>query len=386
MEPGTVWLDASLTGATEESMFFTDPVRVITADDPEELPAVLRAIDAAAADGYYAAGYLTYEAGYGFVELPPYASREQPAAWFGIYEAVGPSPEMLFAKGADEDRSYDVGDLHTGLDEATYRQRIQEVRAHIAEGDVYQINFTDRIQFNFEGDASRFYNDLRRRQKTFYGAFINTGDRQILSLSPELFFRRRGNKIIARPMKGTTARGGTTDEDDDRARALAADEKSRAENLMIVDLLRNDVSRICRPGSVRLQNLFETERFETLTQMTSTIEGTLLPEAPCERILPALFPCGSVTGAPKRRAMKIIRDLEHSPRGVYCGAIGYAGPGDVATFNVAIRTIVIEGGQGSMGTGSGIVWDSDAGSEYAECLLKARFLTDATIPHAWNDE
>ncbi|MDX1440250.1 MAG: chorismate-binding protein, partial [Rubricoccaceae bacterium] len=203
----------------------------------------------------------------------------------------------------------------------------------------------------------------------------------IQSFSPELFFRVDGREVTARPMKGTTTRSVSMDEDEHLAAALRSDEKNRAENLMIVDLLRNDLSRVSEAGSVHVPELFTIEQYETVTQMTSTIKAHLREEAQLSDVFRALFPCGSVTGAPKIRAMEIIRDLETTPRGVYCGAIGYASPMGQVVFSVPIRTISLkptgrEEYEGCLGVGSGVVWDSDAMAEYEECLLKARFLTD----------
>jgi para-aminobenzoate synthetase/4-amino-4-deoxychorismate lyase len=214
---------------------------------------------------------------------------------------------------------------------------------------------------------------VRRRQRVPYGAFIDTGERHVLSFSPELFFRMDGRRITARPMKGTAPRGDTPGEDERRAAALATHEKNRA----VVDLLRNDLARVSAPGSVAVPRLFETERYETVTQMTSTVTATLRSEVTLSGVLRALYPCGSVTGAPKLRAMQRIRELETGPRGVYCGAVGYAGPGG-AVFNVPIRTVELRGGQGRLGVGSGVVWDSEPMAEYEECLLKARFLLETT--------
>ncbi len=213
-----------------------------------------------------------------------------------------------------------------------------------------------------------------------YGAFVETGRAALASVSPELFFRidpgADGRTITARPMKGTAPRGATPEADDQLEEALRASPKDRAENLMIVDLLRNDLARISDPGTVWVMELFETERYDTVTQMTSTVQAHLRPDVRLSDTMRALFPCGSITGAPKVRAMQIIRALEDRPRGVYCGAIGCAAPDGTATFNVAIRTAEVAEGRGRYGVGSGVVWDSDAASEYAECRLKARVLTD----------
>jgi para-aminobenzoate synthetase/4-amino-4-deoxychorismate lyase len=248
------------------------------------------------------------------------------------------------------------------------------VRHHIGEGDVYQINYTAPVDFRLDGDPRVLYRRLRQRQHVPYGAYLNLGDRQILSCSPELFFRRDGTQVVTRPMKGTIRRGRTSAEDQALRDQLAADPKNRAENLMIVDLLRNDLSVCCEPGSVTVPSLYRTEPYDTVTQMTSTVEGTLRPGQDVASLLRALFPCGSVTGAPKRRAMRLIRTLEPEPRGVYCGAIGMIGP-STATFNVAIRTAVLHGAEGRMGVGSGVVWDSEPAAEYEECQLKTQFLT-----------
>jgi para-aminobenzoate synthetase/4-amino-4-deoxychorismate lyase len=239
---------------------------------------------------------------------------------------------------------------------------------------VYQINLTAPVRFRFEGEPLALYRRMRRRQPVPYGAFLNLGDgRRVLSASPELFFRRDGARVWTRPMKGTVRRGASPEEDQRLRRALAADEKNRAENVMIVDLLRNDLSVCCEPDSVRVPELFSVEPYETVSQMTSTVEGRLKPDTGYADLFRALFPCGSVTGAPKLRAMRRIRRLEKEPRGVYCGAVGFAGPREAA-FNVAIRTVELAGAEGRMGIGSGVVWDSDPDTEYEECLLKAAFL------------
>jgi para-aminobenzoate synthetase/4-amino-4-deoxychorismate lyase len=202
----------------------------------------------------------------------------------------------------------------------------------------------------------------------------------VLSRSPELFFSREGQHIVARPMKGTIGRGASTEEDAANAQWLTTDAKNRAENLMIVDLLRNDLSVVAEAGSVHVPALFTAERYETLWQMTSTVEAWLRPGVGTGDVVRALFPCGSVTGAPKIRAMQLIADFEAEPRGVYCGAVGFVAPGGRAVFNVPIRTVVLRGAEGRMGSGSGVVWDSDADAEYDECLLKARFLTAPAAP------
>lgn len=382
--PGTVLLDTGRPDAENQTtLLFTAPERTLEAFAPSDVAPLLAALEAAGREGLYAAGFLAYEAGLAFhpVAAPP-AGR---LAWFGLYAHPHVLPradvDALLATAPEGG----VEATQLGQDAETYAACVEAVRALIREGDVYQVNYTLPLRFTLRGDALGLYARLRQRQPVPYAAWIALAERCVLSLSPELFFRRAGGRLTARPMKGTAARGATPAEDAARAAALAADPKNRAENLMIVDLLRNDLSVVCRPGTVAVPRRFEVEPYATLFQMTSTVEGQLLPSASLADIVGALFPCGSVTGAPKRRAMQRIAELEEAPRGVYCGSIGFVAPGGDAVFNVAIRTIEIEtaeaeGPAGRLGVGSGIVWDSDAAAEYAECRLKARFLLDPPPP------
>jgi para-aminobenzoate synthetase/4-amino-4-deoxychorismate lyase len=265
------------------------------------------------------------------------------------------------------------------LTEAEYARRIAAIHELIRAGDVYQLNFTAPFQIKVQGSIAAHYARLRARQPVDYGAFLHwqTG-RHILSFSPELFFRIENEgptrRIVTRPMKGTARRGRTTREDREIAEWLRNDPKNRSENVMIVDLLRNDLGRVARTGTVHADRLFDVERYSTLWQMTSTVSAELRPEVGFQDIFRALFPSGSVTGAPKVRAMQLLAQLEDAPRGVYTGAIGFFSP-QQTVFNVAIRTLELDGGCGTMGTGSGIVIDSDAAGEYRECLLKGEFLT-----------
>jgi para-aminobenzoate synthetase/4-amino-4-deoxychorismate lyase len=255
-----------------------------------------------------------------------------------------------------------------------YEQCVLKLKEYILNGDTYQVNFTDRFQFEYNGDPRELYFHLRRKQHVPFGAYINTGTSHILSFSPELFFRRNERTITTKPMKGTCKRGTTTAEDAAFSDWLRNDEKNRSENLMIVDLLRNDIGRICESGSVTVRDMYSVERYETVLQMTSTVEGRLKEHVPYEEIFRSLFPCGSVTGAPKIRTMQIIREMERHPRGVYCGAIGFISPGQESVFSVAIRTLELNGTNGVMGVGSGIVHDSIPRQEFEECTLKAAFL------------
>ena len=386
--PGTVLLDTSRTDAENRwSWCFTAPERVITAQTPAEVPSAIAAVDEATAGGAYVAGYLSYEAGYAFVDLEAPAVSEAPLAWFGVYEAPERVHPAAVARGLStlEDQGT-VGATELGVSEAAYTEAIEQVRRHIGAGDVYQINYTAPAHFTVEGDPRALYRRLRQRQHVPYGAYLNLGGRQILSLSPELFFRMDGREVTTRPMKGTIRRGRTLVEDQSLRESLRADPKNRAENLMIVDLLRNDLSVSCEPGSVEVPGLYDIEPYDTVTQMTSTVTGRLRSGEGLPDLLRALFPCGSITGAPKRRAMRIIRSLEPEPRGVYCGAIGMAGPDGSATFNVAIRTVVVEEGTGTMGVGSGVVWDSEPNAEYEECKLKTQFLTPGEAQPQWEPD
>ena len=385
-QTGTVLLDGPRPDADSGrrgARLFADPVRTLTARTLAEVGPLLDDLDAALADGLHVAGMLAYEAGYAleptrFPDAP--IDPVAPLGWFGVYrDPVAVPPEVAAAALSDAGPPR-IEAPTFALSEAAYRTRVAAVRAHIRAGDVYQINLTAPFRFATGADPLALFAALRRRQQVAYGAFLCLDGLAVASVSPELFFRvdaeGEGRTITARPMKGTAPRGTTPAADDALADALRASPKDRAENLMIVDLLRNDLSRVTVPGSVRVPALFDAERYETVTQMTSTVTGGLRADAGLGDVLRALFPCGSITGAPKLRAMGIIRDLEVGPRGAYCGAIGHAAPGGTAAFSVAIRTAVVADGVGRYDVGSGIVWDSDADAEYAECLLKARVLTD----------
>ena len=391
-EPGTVLLDTIRPdGENRRSLLFRRPAQVLEAHALPDVLDVLDEADRAVRAGYHLAGLFQYEAGYAFepatsASVADVRTSGLPLVWLGVYEA----PDVLGEGEVDAllapyaDLPFEVTDVRFALGRAAYREKIAAIKAHIHAGDVYQINFTAPVHFRYSGPALALYRALRQRQRVAYGAYLRVGGTGVLSLSPELFFRRDGRRIWTRPMKGTARRGRTGEEDRALRRGLETDAKGRAENLMIVDLLRNDLSVVCEAGSVRVPDLFTVEPYETLHQMTSTVEGRLRAGVGYRALFRALFPCGSVTGAPKIRAMQLIEKLEGGPRGVYCGAIGHVAPGEEAAFSVAIRTAVLEGGRGAMGTGSGVVWDSDADAEYDECLLKARFLTDvqATRPEA----
>lgn len=348
---------------------YLDPVAVVRADRLDEVAAALDKVEQYVHEGYTAAGFVSYEAGAAFEPAMPMRRLDNmPYLWFGMFEDV------------DDDRTVELGGascldtLAPTLNEEVYRRAVQRVRDYIAAGDTYQVNFTFPMHGTFSVDAFELFSDLSAAHATAnYKAFVDTGDAKILSVSPELFFSLEGNRLVTKPMKGTSARG-LSDEADAAARqALLDSPKERAENLMIVDLLRNDMGRISRTGSVRVRKLFEAERYERVWQLTSTIESET--EAGVPDIFAALFPSGSVTGAPKIRTMQIIQELEETPRGPYCGAIGWWRPGRRAQFNVGIRTMVLDAsGRATYPVGSGITWDADAQREYAECRLKAENL------------
>ncbi len=355
---------------------FHKPGALIRADRLAEVPEALAALDAARAAGQWLAGIFFYELGYALENrLQNLLPESGPLLLFGVFDAPGEAPPVAGRAWA--------GPLRPEWDAAAYGARFRSAKEAIAAGDIYQANLSFRAGFAFAGAPRALYEHLRAEARAPHCAFIDDGKRQILSLSPELFFEIADGEITSRPMKGTSARQG----DDEAARArLAASPKDRAENLMIVDLIRNDLGRIAETGSVTVRDLFQVETYPQLHTMVSTVAARLKPGTDIAAIIRALHPCGSVTGAPKIRAMEILRALESSPRNAYCGAIGFFAPNGNARFNVAIRTLVIEGkgaieGQsGRLGIGGGVVQDSREESEYAECLLKARFFEAARRP------
>ncbi len=380
-----VLLDDSLTQGGR-SLLYAAPERIVSASSPEEVDAALDEVSAGLARGLHVAGFFSYELGY-YLEpklrdlLP--ADRRVPLFWIGLFRTPAPLDDAstrawLDANGGTERAK--ISDLTLSWTREQYTSAFDKVEDYIAAGDVYQINLTLKYRFAFEGNPVALYAALRRKQRVAYGALISASDFSVLSLSPELFFRRAGKHMSTRPMKGTAPRGRTPREDARLKTWLAMDEKQRAENLMIVDLLRNDLGRVAKIGSVEVTDLFTVETYRSVHQMTSGISAELRSDMGLEDMLRALFPCGSVTGAPKVRAMEIIKELEAHPRGVYTGAIGHIAPSGDAQFNVAIRTVVLGANGGEMGIGSGIVADSKADSEFEECLLKAQFLTEADAP------
>ena len=399
--PATVLLEGGKQNGSETkekpwTQLFTAPLRVCVAQSPAEIPSLFAAIESAVAAGHCAAGFFSYECASSFE--PKAGTRVapdgRPLAWFGIYERSyifdqttgkfegGEPPELerfrcRVPNAGSADQFSEIA-AEFAVSEAEYAERIAQIHEWIRAGDVYQLNFTAPLQFEAPGSAAKLYARLRARQPVDYGAFLHCEPgRRILSFSPELFFRiddeGAARCIVTRPMKGTARRGRTTIEDREIAEWLRGDAKNRSENVMIVDLVRNDLGRVAQTGSVRVDELFAVERYPTLWQMTSTVSAELRPDAGFHDVFRALFPCGSVTGAPKVRATQLIAELEGAPRGVYTGAIGFFSPRQTV-FNVAIRTLELDGARGIMGVGSGVVIDSDPAQEYRECLLKAEFL------------
>jgi len=380
-----VLLDDSLTPGGR-SLLYTEPQSIVAAYAPEDIEAGLDEISAGLARGLHAAGFFSYELGYALEPklkglLPP--DRRVPLFWIGLFRAPRPLDDAgtrAWLDGHGGTERAKISDLTLSWSRQQYDRAFAAVQDYIAAGDVYQINLTLKYRFAFEGDPVALYAALRRKQRVAYGALISTPGLSVLSLSPELFFRREGKHMSTRPMKGTAPRGRTPREDARLKTWLAMDEKQRAENLMIVDLLRNDLGRVAKIGSVEVTDLFTVETYRSVHQMTSGISAELRSDMGLKDMLRALFPCGSVTGAPKVRAMEIISELEAEPRGVYTGAIGHIAPSGDAQFNVGIRTVVLDGNHGEMGIGGGIVADSKEESEFEECLLKAQFLTKVDAP------
>jgi para-aminobenzoate synthetase/4-amino-4-deoxychorismate lyase len=387
--PGSVLLQTSrFDSENYRSYLFVRPSRTLS---PSR--SLFDEIEQALADGAYVAGYFAYECGESLKEMGrcDRLNRNTPATWFGVYPEAfvfdhrtgkfeGEPPDELMAKDARPGQGYEIRNLCMGITAESYAEKIAAIQEYIRSGDTYQVNFTDALRFDFSGSPEAMFAALSESQPVPYSAFLHGDDWDILSFSPELFFRVKDRRIVTRPMKGTARRGADNAEDEAIASWLQNDSKNRSENVMIVDLMRNDLGRICGYGSVMVERLFAVEKYKTLFQMVSEVSGTLRAGVRCSDIFESLFPCGSVTGAPKHRTMEIIRQLERGPRGVYTGAIGFFSPAQEAVFNVPIRTVVLENSQGSMGVGSGIVIDSRAEDEYRECLLKSEFLTSRDEP------
>ena len=367
-------------GSSRQRLAFTKPERIITARTLADVRPALRDVQAATHEGFYAAGMICYEAAPAFDSaLHARPSGPLPLLWFGLFRAPTTFPRIAKQHAI-------VSGWMPDTDRATYDTSIRTIREAIARGDTYQVNYTLRLNASVSGDPRAWYESLAAQSHGRFNAYLDIGEQQILSLSPELFFAWDGTQLLARPMKGTLSRAALPASESDsvawqasdeaEAFALVNSEKNRAENLMIVDLLRNDLSRVAVTGSVAVPALFSLETYPTVHHMTSTVTATTRDGVTLEDIFCALFPCGSITGAPKIKTTEIIASLEDSPRGIYCGAIGYITPDQHAIFNVPIRTVTMDSARGTAqcGVGGGITWDSTAGEEHAEALTKARFL------------
>ena len=361
--------------ATGRQLYFTSPKSFITAQNPHEVETAFNQIEAALAEGFYVAGYCAYELGFALEpSLRENISYDAPLIHLAVFGPPSDTPpaELLYTSSAPK---INLTPLWT---EDEYLSRFKRLRDYIKAGDCYQVNLTFPLQGETQFGPEQIYAAFRQRQPGRYGAQLSLGGSNIMSFSPELFFERKGQDVRMRPMKGTRPRA--PGDDAHIAEAMRAEPKSQAENLMIVDLLRNDLSRLAEVGSVKVPELFTLETYPTVHQMTSQVTAKLRKNIKWIDIFKGLFPCGSVTGAPKIRAMEIIEELESGHRGPYCGAIGFIEPNGDACFNVAIRTAVLKDKQLTYNVGSGVVFDSDGQDEYQECLLKSNLLNRAR-PH-----
>lgn len=376
------------------SLIFTNPHDIIACYEANKLDESLSLIEYHVKSNNYMAGFISFEAGFCFEEIKEKELDSFPLLWFGVYKSpiVFDHKKAVFY-GSDnlqkEFESYDehngqsyvIKDIKSSIEKDEYIRDINYVREAISNGDTYQVNYTFKTKFQFDGSTEKLFYDLCTKQSVSYSALIRFNNWDILSLSPELFFKRNKDRLIVKPMKGTIRRGVNNADDAVKSCELYNSAKNRAENVMIVDLLRNDIGKISKIGSVKVNKLYEIEKYETLFQMTSTVESQLKHGIDWVKLIKSIFPSGSVTGAPKINTMRIIDKLEKEPRGIYTGSIGYISPNDCGIFNVAIRTVVINKAKkcGEMGIGSGIVYDSNAEAEFDECLLKANFLTSRYI-------
>lgn len=389
--------DCGADATDPRSRLYLQHVDTLSCRDRKAFPSLLIQLEHALQQGLHAVGLFAYELGAELMETAQHP-LEQPLVQILLFKSCRQlSAEQVQAwleQHSEKSQPAGIVNIQANISEAQFAQAIGRIRAYIAAGDIYQANYTYRLRFSAFGGLHALYLRLRRRQPVPYGALIALPDgRAVLSLSPELFVRHENGRMIASPMKGTAPADCDPQQNAVNARALASDPKNRAENLMIVDLLRNDLGRVAALGSVTVPELFQVKRYSSVLQMTSTVHAQLRPDVTLEQIFAALYPCGSITGAPKRRAMQVIRELEPDARGIYTGGIGWFDPvvnnttQKIADFclSVPIRTLVLQAPlldgtrPGEMGVGAGIVHDSEIAAEYAECQLKARFLTG--LPH-----
>ncbi|MCV3766105.1 aminodeoxychorismate synthase component I [Rhizobium sp. TRM95796] len=364
-----------------ETLFFAEPEQLILAHDAAALDRGFERLETARRNGKWIAGFMSYEAGYLFEKrLARYAgqNRTTPLMAFGVFDAPKPNHPLARPRQRLDNEEF-LQEPRAEWPFGTYQERFNRLHRHLRQGDCYQGNLTMPVRARWTGDPLAAFWSLIERQPVHYGALVNLGGPMLLSRSPELFFKvDEDGWIETHPMKGTAARGASPAEDEAIKAAMIGDEKTQAENRMIVDLLRNDISRISEVGTLDVPKLFHIETYPTVHQMVSHVRAKLLPDLTLRDIFSALFPCGSVTGAPKMRAMEILHEIEAGPRDAYCGSIGFVAPDGQMCFNVAIRTIsLFDDGEAVFNVGGGIVFDSNAEDEYAECLLKARFALGA---------
>lgn len=366
-----------------KTQFFERPVQIIQTSEITEVIAKLAEIEQAVEQGFYAAGYLSYEASAAFqcyYQTP--TQGEMPLLWFGIYDGVNVSPSVHEAtpESVVLPEWIPLTSIHD------YQLAIGRIKSEIAAGNTYQTNYTIRLEADCPASSAKssydFYRYLLSVQQANYSAYLDIGRFKILSASPELFFHWHHGVLTTKPMKGTAERGTSFQNDLMCKNRLLASKKNQAENVMIVDLLRNDISQVAKTGTVNVTQLFSAEQYPTVWQLTSTVVAETRPEARLTDIFRALFPCGSITGAPKASTMKLIAELEPQARELYCGAIGYISPDGEALFNVPIRTVMIDSKKNSAryGVGGGITWDSTAQDEYQELLDKAAILRKVNLP------
>ncbi len=350
-------------------LLFQDPISIITSFDTSTVKDAFIKMEEAINRGFYLAGFVAYEAGYAFEDFGlKNRTSDFPLVFMGVYKEPSKNKPTI-----GNGRQPVINNLRINIPKEKYFSNIDKIRDHIAKGDVYQITYCIKLLFEFYGDTYRFYNQLLKEQPVPYPSFIEADKFSILSLSPEKFMKKDADFIITKPMKGTWQRGSNTLLDILERTKFQFDKKNRAENVMIADLLRNDLGRIGR--NVNAPRLFEVKGYKTLFQMTSTVTAGISKNISLLSLFKALFPSGSVTGAPKIRAMEIIREIEEEDRFIYTGAIGYIKPDKDLFFSIPIRSLLIENGHGQMGIGGGIVWDSTPLGEWEEGLLKAQFLT-----------
>ncbi len=372
-----VLFDDARPAAASPARLYTAPIGELTAYNPDEIQPLIEALRKAGKNGKHVAGYFNYEAGFALEKgLKPRGDEDQgPLAWFGIFNEYQDVRADAIPSCLPPPAGAWLSPIKPELDQSAYARAFATVKNYILAGDIYQANLTFRAAAQYAGDPLALYAAIRANAAAGYGGIVWTGREWTLSFSPELFFALKNGRVTTKPMKGTARRLADSVADAAAAAELKADPKQRAENLMIVDLLRNDLSRVCEAGSVQAPDLFRIESYPTVHQMTSVVTADLSPGEDALSLMEAIFPCGSITGAPKIRAMEIIEELESSPRGVYCGSIGRIDADGEAAFNVAIRTFRLneQTKQASLGLGSGVVADSQMGDEWSECLDKGEF-------------